>query len=53
MERVRRQRNREQPEAIANDAIVSGLAIVRSVLYETPIPGCDRSPLPLYIYQTE
>lgn len=38
----RRQRDREQPEAIANDAIVSGLAIVPSVLYETPIPSCDR-----------
>lgn len=47
-------RDREQPEAIANDAIVSGLAIVPSVLYETPIPSCDRGShgicICIYIY---
>lgn len=46
-----RQRDREQPEAIANDAIVSGLAIVPSVLYETPIPSCDRGAIASYILQ--
>lgn len=45
-----RQRDREQPEAIANDAIVGGLAIVPSVLYETPIPSCDREAIASYIY---